>query len=202
MFQLRYKSKYNFQLTYILIILVLIYVLYTLFNLNTFEHLIDVGSVTQKPNLKDGDKFYLKTIDGKYVSVCHNCRPNDANINNLCSAVLCLKDEPFLSSIFTYRSHRDYRFSVQTMSGAYWKRCRQCLQFCPDTICADGLNKNLRTHKFILIKNRNKSISIKTDTGRLLEVSDCNQNCGKIIASIGSGRDQEFIIQKITNLNI
>ncbi len=197
MFKSSPKLAAMFKQFNILVFLALCF-LYTLFNFNTIEYLIDIGTVTRQPNIKDGDKFYLKTIDGKYVSVCKNCRPNDTNLNNLCSSVLCLKDEPFLSSIFTFKTHRDYRFSVQTMFGTYWKRCRQCLQFCPDTICADGINKNLRTHKFILIKNRNKSISIKTDTGRLLEVSDCNQNCGKIIASIGSGRNQDFFIQKIS----
>ena len=56
--------------------------------------------VTREPNMKKGDKFYVKTLNGKYVSMCFNCQPNKQDLNNLCDSVLCLKDEPYLSSVF------------------------------------------------------------------------------------------------------
>jgi hypothetical protein len=150
-----------------------------------------------KPHLSDLDKIYIKTVDGKYITSCPNCLPKDANITNKCTKTLCLKDIPYLSSQFTYHKHRDGTFSLETSDGKYWKRCAECLHLCPHTICSDGINPNLQTHKFVLIKNRNGTVSIKTDNGRLLEVTECEQTCGEIITALGLNISNNFIVEKI-----
>ena len=161
-----------------------------------------------KPHLSNGDKFYLKTRNGEYVSVCFTCHSKGQNLLNKCSANLCLKKEPTATSIFEYLPHRDGTFSIRTFEGKYWKRCEFCFDRCPNIICADGVNGDLQPSKFVLIKNGGdgsgdgsgdgaESISIKTDTGRLLETQECEQTCGKIISAIGVGNNSEFIIEKL-----
>ncbi len=69
------------------------------------------------------------------------------------------------------------------------------------------MNPNLQTHKFVLIKNGktqsndpdavDNTISIKTDNGRLLEVTDCNQSCGKIITALGLNSNSSFMVERI-----
>jgi hypothetical protein len=49
----------------------------------------------------------------------------------------------------------------------------------------------------VLIKNKDKTISIKTDNGRFLDLTECNQTCGKVITTIGLSQDSRFIIEKI-----
>jgi hypothetical protein len=151
------------------------------------------------PVLKRGDQFYLKTVNGDYVSVCGQCAPVDQNLQNKCSRNLCLKPNPVRSSVFTYMPHRDGTFSVQTVEGKYWKRCANCFERCPGIICADGVNPNLQPAKFVLIKNADEidSVSIKTDMGRLLEMHDCEQSCGRIVASLGVGLNRQFVIEKL-----
>ena len=112
---------------------------------------------------------------------------------------LCVRDAPYITSQFIYHTHRDGTFSLETSDGKYWKRCAQCIHNCPHVICADGINRNLQTHKFVLIKNRdtNDSISIKTDNGRLLEVTECDQTCGKVITALGLNQGDTFTIEKV-----
>ncbi len=150
-----------------------------------------------EPQLSYGDQFYLKTVNNEYVSVCHACSPTNQNLENKCSANLCLKLDPVRSSIFTYISHPDGTFSVQTIEGKYWKRCEFCFEQCPNIICADGVNKDLQPAKFVLIKNGDGTISIETDTGRLLELQECDQSCGRIIAAQGVGQNKQFVIEKL-----
>lgn len=154
------------------------------------------------PNMQRGDQFYLKTINGEYVSVCGSCAPVDQNLVNKCSRNLCLKENPVRSSVFTYIPHPDGTFSVQTVEGKYWKRCANCFERCPGIVCADGVNPNLQPAKFVLIKNGEQppevaTVSIKTDTGRLLEMHDCEQSCGRIVASLGVGLNRQFVIEPL-----
>lgn len=149
------------------------------------------------PQLQPNDEFFLKTLNGNYVSVCGSCDPVDQNLDNKCSANLCLKTQPVRSSIFKYKHHRDGTFSVQTVNGKYWKRCANCFERCPGIICADGLNARLQPAKFVLLKQGNGIVSIKTDTGRLLEPTDCQQSCGRIIASMGVGQNKQFVVEKL-----
>lgn len=137
------------------------------------------------PRISHKDKFYLKTLDGKYISSCGWCIPEDANITNRCSKVLCLTDVPYRSSQFQYYRHRDGTFSIETFDYKWLKRCASCINGCPHVICGDGLNPDLQTHKFVLIKNDDGTVSIKTDNDRLMEVTECNQSCGRIITAIG-----------------
>jgi hypothetical protein len=149
------------------------------------------------PQLDDGDQFYIRTTNGEYVSVCYSCQPTGQNLYNKCSANLCIKDEPVKSSVYTYVKHRDGTFSVRTVNGKYWKRCSNCFESCPNIICGDGINPNLQPSKFELIKNGDGTVSIKTDTGRLLELQECEQSCGRIIAALGVGINKQFVIEKI-----
>jgi hypothetical protein len=151
------------------------------------------------PQLKEGDRFYLRTVNGKYVSVCFACKGLGQNLVNQCAANLCLKDEPVATSIFTYLPHRDGTFSVRTYDGRYWKRCENCFNRCPNIICADGINQNLAPAKFVLIKNGDSAhtVSIKTDIERLFETQNCEQSCGEIIAAMGVGTNKQFRIEKL-----
>lgn len=139
----------------------------------------------KEPRISHKDKFYIKTIDGKYLTSCSWCIPIDANIENKCTRVLCLTDVPYRSSQFMYHRHRDGTFSLETFDFKWLKRCSQCLHGCDHIICADGLNPTLQTHKFVLIKNRDGTVSIKTDNDRLMEVTECNQTCGRVITAMG-----------------
>jgi hypothetical protein len=86
---------------------------------------------------------------------------------------------------------------VQTVEGKYWKRCDNCFERCPGIVCADGINPELQPAKFVLIKNGESLVSIKTDTGRLLEMQDCEQSCGRIVAALGVGLNRQFVIEKL-----
>ena len=178
-----------------LIIIIIVVFMIILIKFQTIEQF----SFISKPHIDDKDTVYVKTLDGKYITSCDSCFPIDANIDNRCSKTLCLKDEPYITSQFIYHTHRDGTFSLETADGKYWKRCAECISLCPHVICADGINPNLQTHKFVLIKNNDNqnSISIKTDNGRLLEVSDCNQTCGKIITALGLNSSSNFIAEKV-----
>lgn len=162
-----------------------------------WNHSLPAGLM--KPNLVKGDQFYLKTVNDEYVSVCASCSPIDQNLENKCSRNLCVKPNAVRSSVFTYIPHRDGTFSVRTVEGKYWKRCANCVELCPGIVCADGVNPRLQPSKFVLIKNGDElnSISIKTDTGRLLELHDCSQSCGRIVAALGVGLNRQFVIEKL-----
>jgi hypothetical protein len=136
-------------------------------------------------------------VNGEYVSVCYSCNPTKQNLTNKCSANLCLKTDPTKSSLFTYVKHRDGTFSVKTGEGKYWKRCSNCFESCPNIICADGINPNLQPAKFVLIKNGDNTVSIKTDTDRLMEMQECEQSCGRIVAALGVGINRQFIMEKV-----
>lgn len=156
-------------------------------------------SFLTQPVLKDGDQFMLKTLDGQYVSVCNRCRPHDANIDNLCGSLLCLTKYPYRSSVFTYHHFRDGRFAIETHEFNFWKHCDTCVHDCRGSVCGDGINKNLKTHKWILIKNGddNNSVSIKSNTGRMIQRCDCSQTCGEILCTMGLGGNERFIVENI-----
>lgn len=150
------------------------------------------------PQMHYKDRFYLKTVNGEYISVCFSCTPSDQNLDNQCKASLCVKDVAVRSSIFEYLPHRDGTFSVRSeANGKYWKRCDNCVDLCPNIICADGENPDLQPAKFVLIKNGDGTVSIKTDMGRMLELQDCAQSCGRIVASQGLGINRQFVIEKL-----
>ena len=182
----------------------ILFIVFALFVLHLFS-----GGVVEyfsfpflkKPHLTDGDTIYVKTIDNKYITSCAACFPIDANIDNRCKKTLCLKDSPYMTSQFIYHKHRDGTFSLETAHGKYWKRCAECIENCPHVICSDGINPNLQTHKFVLIKNRddNDTVSIKTDNGRLLEVTECDQTCGKVVTALGLNQSNTFTIEKVVS---
>lgn len=177
------------------VVILLLWVLWVFKPLKSMESF----SFLAKPHLVDGDAIYIKTSNGKYLTSCDACFPKDANIDNRCSSTVCLRDIPYQKSQFIYHKHNDGTFGLETVDGKYWKRCAKCIPLCPHTICSDGINPNLQTHKFVLIKNNdgNETISIKTDNGRLLEVTDCNQTCGKIITALGLNLGNNFMIEKV-----
>ena len=152
-----------------------------------------------QPILKDGDQFMLKTLDGQYVSVCDKCAPYDANIENLCSSLLCLTKYPLKSGVFTYHQFRDGRFAIETYNFTFWKHCDKCILDCKGSVCGDGINKKLKTHKWILIKNADEhnSISIKSNTGRMIQRCDCSQTCGTILCTMGLRGNEKFIVEKV-----
>lgn len=137
------------------------------------------------PRISHGDKIYLKTQNGKYITSCSWCLPIDANLKNKCDRVLCVTDVPYRSSQFMYHRHRDGTFSLETFDFKWLKRCSECINSCKHVICADGLNPNLQTQKFVLLKNRDGTVSIKTDNDRLMEITECNQSCGPIVSAMG-----------------
>lgn len=154
------------------------------------------------PQMHEGDRFYLKTPNGQYVSVCSNCQPKNQNLFNQCSSVLCLKRYPTRGSVFVYVPFRDGTFAIQSdLTGKYLKRCSNCVDLCPDIICSDGINPRLQSSKFVLIK-LDDGISIKTDTGKLLDVLECDQSCGRVVAAVSTGSDWhrssgQFRIEKL-----
>lgn len=179
------------------------YLLLILLSVLVFDYFIQIRepfSFITLPHLKHGDQFMLKTLDGQYMSVCNNCSPHDANIKNLCSSLLCLTRYPFRSSVFTYHQFRDGRFAIETYDFKFLKHCDTCVHECRGSICADGINKNLKTHKWFLIKNADEhnSISIKSNNGRIVQRCDCNQSCGTILCTMGLGGNERFIVEKIS----
>lgn len=178
----------------------LLFILTTVITYEFIQHYkLENFSFITPPNLKDGDKFMLKTLDGQYVSICNNCSPYDANINNLCSSLVCLTRYPLKSGIFTFHKFRDGRFGIETYEFKFWKHCDTCVHDCRGSVCADGINKNLKTHKWILIKNADQydSISIKSSNGRMIQRCDCSQDCGNILCTMGLGGNERFIVEKI-----
>jgi hypothetical protein len=155
------------------------------------------------PQMEPFQRFFLKTANNEYVTVCGECEPNSQNLKNLCKSLLCLKKYPTRASVFIYHPHRDGTFSVQSeLSGLFWKRCNNCVNLCPNVICGDGINKNLQASKFVLIKtpgHAGDSVEIKTDLGRVLELTECNQQCGRVLASLGVGLNKQFFIEKLPN---
>ena len=155
-----------------------------------------------EPVMNDGDKFMLVTMDGQYVSVCDKCSPNDANINNLCSSLLCLTKYPYQSSVFTYHKFLDGRFAIETNTFNFWKHCDNCVENCKGAVCGDGINKALATHKWFLIKNddADHTISIKSNTGRMVQRCNCSQTCGEILCTMGLSNNEKFKVQKVLNV--
>lgn len=151
----------------------------------------------RQPQMRDGMEFYLRTVNGEYVSVCRSCQPADQNLYNRCSAVLCLKRYPTAGSVFRYGQWRDGTFTVRTRSGEYWKRCANCVERCPGVICADGRNPWLAPARFRLVKNDDGSVSLMTDTGRMIEAHACGQRCGRILASLGVGINRQFYVERL-----
>lgn len=149
-----------------------------------------------QPYLKTGDQVMFKTISGMYVTACNNCEPY-GDIDNKCSYVLCLRDQPYNTSIFTLHKHEDGRWSIETAYGKFFKRCQKCIPTCDGAICADGINSNLRTHKFHLIKSGNGTIRWKSDNGRFIESCPCDQTCGKLMCASGLGGDVDFQVEFI-----
>jgi hypothetical protein len=159
----------------------------------------DVHQFFRDPVLSDGDKFMLKTLDGLYVSTCQKCSPVDANMKNLCSSLLCLTRFPLKSSVFTFHSFRDGRFAVETFDYRFWKHCDNCVHECRGAVCGDGINKKLRTHKFHLIKQPDRTVTIRTNSGRMIQRCNCSQTCGYILCTMGlNDRETErFVVEKI-----
>lgn len=154
------------------------------------------------PQLVSDDRIYIRTANDEYVSVCNGCEPIDQNLTNKCTKSLCLLLEPTRASVFIYEPHDDGTFSLKTSTGHYLKRCANCFERCPNVICADGINPKLQEAKFVLIKHGdgNNGISIKADTGRLLEINECGQKCGRVLAALGVGINGEFRIEKLPPL--
>lgn len=152
----------------------------------------------KNPQMQQGDEFLLKTPDGRFLTSCGNCYPG-VNLDERCSRYLCVRKYPYQSSVFTFHKHRDGTCSIETVTGKFWKRCIRCGELCHDVICADGVNKKLQNSKFVLIKNANGTVSFKTDTGRILELCNCNDTagCGKLVCSLGVGKETEFILEKL-----
>ena len=50
-----------------------------------------------------------------------------------------------------------------------------------------------------LIKNddEHSSISIKSNTGRMVQRCDCSQSCGEILCTMGLGGNERFIVEKV-----
>lgn len=178
-------------LTQIFFVTIVCIIVYTLFKRKQVVEGFDWDNTNfefdfiRPPRISHLDKFYLKTMDGKYITSCGWCIPQDANIKNKCARVLCLTDVPYRSSQFQYYRHRDGTFSIETFDFKWLKRCAECINGCSHVICGDGLNPTLQTHKFELIKNRDGTVSIKTDNDRLMEVTECGQTCGRVITAIG-----------------
>lgn len=158
------------------------------------------------PQLSDKDKIYIKTIDGKYWTIL-KCGTKGANLYNLCDTLIGLTDIPYINSQFTFHKHIDGTFSLETYDNKYLKRCARCVNVCDNVMCGDGINPNLQTHRFVLVKNPSTNIttnittiSIKTDNGRFLDLTECEQVCGKIITAIGLSQESRFIFEKIPQL--
>lgn len=189
------------QLDLIIISVVLIIIAFFAFIIikkkqkNKQKNKMESFSFLMKPYLVDGDKIYIKTIDGKYWTA-QSCGSR-ANISNACDSLIAITEIPYLTSQFTFHKHIDGTFSLETYNSKYLKRCSKCVNDCDNVICGDGINPNLQTHKFVLIKNTDETISIKTDNGRFLDLTECNQTCGKVITTIGLSQDSRFIIEKI-----
>jgi hypothetical protein len=149
-----------------------------------------------KPELNSGDKILLKTRSGRYLTACNNCYSETENENH-CKYVLCLRDHPYNTSIFTLYKHPDYRWSFQSQYGGWLKRCLKCYQGCDNAICADGKNKNIRSLKFHIIKNPDSTIKLKADNGRFVQSCPCNQTCGKIMCSSGLGGEVDYQVEFI-----
>ena len=146
----------------------------------------------------------LMTLDGQYLSVCTSCSPYNANIKNLCSSLLCLTKYPLHSSVFKYHSFLDGRFALETNEFKFWKHCDKCIHDCKGAICADGINKNLKTHKWILIKNgdNDHTVSIKSNTGRIVQRCDCSQSCGSIMCTMGLAGFEKFKVIKVNDIKL
>ena len=150
------------------------------------------------PQLSSGDRIYIRTANDEYLSVCRDCQPVDQNLTNKCSASLCLVTQPTRASVFEYHPFDDGTFALKTSTGKYLKRCANCFERCPNVICADGINPTLQEAKFVLIKTDDgrNGIAIKADTGRLLEINECGQSCGRVLAALGVGqRNSQFRIE-------
>lgn len=152
------------------------------------------------PVLNNGDKFMLKTDDDQYVAVCKTCKPMDQNINNLCSSLLCLVRYPVKSSVFTYHSFRDGRVALETNDYYFWKHCDTCVHECKGAVCADGINKNLPTHKWYIIKHPDQTITIKSNTGRVIQRCNCGQSCGRILCTMGLAGFEKFKVEKVISM--
>jgi hypothetical protein len=161
--------------------------------------LIEGYDFLTNPQLIRGQRFLIRTINGEYLTSCRDCKPNDQNLTNKCSSVLCLSKYPLNSSVFVYEPYRDGTFSIRIdASGKYWKRCTNCVDLCDHIICTDGINPTLQSAKFVLIKNfDSNTISIKCDNGALIEINNCDQSCGKVVAAIGLGINSQFIIEPL-----
>lgn len=152
------------------------------------------------PQLIRGQRFLIKTLNGEYLTSCRDCKPNDQNLTNKCSSVLCLSKYPLNASVFIYEPYRDGTFAIRVeATDKYWKRCTNCVDSCEHIICTDGINPTLQSAKFVLIKNDDSagSVSIKCDNGGLIELNNCDQSCGKVVAAIGLGINSQFIIEPL-----
>jgi len=152
-----------------------------------------------QPQLKRGDRFYLRDANGYYVSVCSGCQPQNQNLRNQCSSLLCMLREPIKGSVWIYEPHDDGTCSIKSEpTGLYWKRCNNCVQDCPNIICSDGVNGRLQPAKFELIKpTRNTNIiAFRTDIGTFLDINQCDQQCGKVVSGVG-GLNATFRVEII-----
>lgn len=181
----------------VLMILILIVCVVYLSCYNVETYLPNITFITD-PILNQNDKFMLKTLDGQYVSVCKGCKP-DANIKNLCSSLVCLNRYPTKNSVFIYHTFEDGRFAIETNEFKFLKHCDNCVHECRGAICGDGVNKNLTTHKWHLIKWGDGTVSIKSNTERMVQRCNCGQTCGTILCTMGVGVTEKFIVEKIVD---
>lgn len=172
------------------------------FACNTWN--VEAFDFLAQPQLQRGDRFYLRDANDNYVSVCSGCQPINQNLRNQCSSVLCMLREPIRGSVWIYEPHDDGTCSIKSEpTGSYWKRCNNCVQDCPNIICADGVNGALQPAKFDLIKpTRNtNAVAFRTDIGTFLDINQCDQQCGKVVSGVG-GLNATFRIQQLPRLTL
>ena len=193
MFDLLNKNLY-------IIVFLIVLMMYVYF----FHSQLEKFQFVESPEINDGDQFMLMTIDGQYLSVCKGCKPYNANIKNMCESLLCLTRYPLQSSVFKYHSFLDGRFALETNEFKFWKHCDECVHECKGSICADGINKNLKTHKWILVKNADSdhSVSIKSNSGRMVQRCDCSQTCGSIMCTMGLSGSEKFKVIKVNDVKL
>ena len=125
-------------------------------------------------------------------------------VQNKCKKMLCLRSEPYTSSVFKVHKNEDYTIMFETAYGTYMSRCLNCIYDCDNAVCADTSAKfpnafMPRGCKFHIIKNQDGTIRLQSDNGRFVQRSTCAQSCGagKILTASGlTGNDLDFVVER------